>query len=254
MIRNSEMTMDSGSTGPVDVVVRYRRGNGALTQTSLRQLIVEDVVAGLPMREFRSYKGRRHYSGWYWAATTGGHVVYESRLELARLIVADQDSAVIAIAAQPFVLEGLDGERTRRHVPDFLLVDEDGRVRVVDVKPASRLEDPAVVAQFEWTRRLCELRGFAFEVWSGTDRVLLENLRFLAGFRRGSTVAAELVPLVLEAAAVPIELVDLERRLTAGHGRWAVRPVVGHLLWQSRLSADLLCPLDGATVVKAVAA
>jgi hypothetical protein len=30
-----------------------------------------------------------HVSGSYWAATTDGHVVYESRLELARLLLAD---------------------------------------------------------------------------------------------------------------------------------------------------------------------
>ena len=52
---------------------------------------VADVVAGLPVREFRSYKGRQHYSGWYWSATLNGLVVYESRLELARIMLADFD-------------------------------------------------------------------------------------------------------------------------------------------------------------------
>lgn len=40
------------------------------------------------------------------SATTYGHVVYESRLELARILLADRDSDVVAIAAQPFLLEG----------------------------------------------------------------------------------------------------------------------------------------------------
>lgn len=83
------------------------------------------------MREFRSYRGRRHYSGWYWSATTGGHVVYESRLELARILLADQDSGVVAIAAQPFRIEGIDGAGTRAHVPDLLLGHVDGGVTVV---------------------------------------------------------------------------------------------------------------------------
>ena len=51
---------------------------------------------------FRWHHGQAHYSGWYWSATTGGHVVYESRLELARLLLADFDPRVAAIAAQPF--------------------------------------------------------------------------------------------------------------------------------------------------------
>lgn len=221
---------------------------------SLRQLDIGDVVAGLPVREFRSYKGRRHYSGWYWSATTGGHVVYESRLELARLIVADQDSSVVGIAAQPFLLEGPDGGRARRHVPDFLLARADGTVVVVDVKAVSRLDDPTVVSQFAWTRALCELRGFEFEVWSGADPVVLENLRFLAGYRRPSTIAAGLVKVVLEAATEPVRLAELEKGLAVACRRWSVRPVVLHLLWSARLTADLSMPLDGATVVKAVAA
>jgi hypothetical protein len=72
--------------------------------------------------------------GWDWSATVGRLVLYESRLELARIMLADQDPEVAAIAAQPFQLTGPDQERVRRHVPDLLLVDRDGGVTVVDVK------------------------------------------------------------------------------------------------------------------------
>ncbi len=65
------------------VSVRYRRDDGQFADTTLDQLAVDDVVAGLPVREFRSYKGRLHYSGWYWSSTLSRLVVYESRLELA---------------------------------------------------------------------------------------------------------------------------------------------------------------------------
>ena len=53
----------------------------------------------VPWRTFRSYKGQRHYSGMYWSATMRDHVVYESRLELSRLIFADFDQAVRRILA-----------------------------------------------------------------------------------------------------------------------------------------------------------
>jgi len=72
------------------------------------------------VREFRSFKGQRVYSGWYWSATVGHHVVYESRLELARLLLADHDPIVAAIVEQPTLLQGRDGSRIRHHVPDFL--------------------------------------------------------------------------------------------------------------------------------------
>jgi Phage integrase family len=64
--------------------------------------------------------GRKHYSGWYWSSTTDGLVVYESRLELARIMLADFAPEVIAIEAQPFRLIGADGHRIRSHVPDIL--------------------------------------------------------------------------------------------------------------------------------------
>jgi hypothetical protein len=38
----------------------------------------------LPWRTFRWHYGQRHYSGTYWSSTVGRHVIYESRLELAR--------------------------------------------------------------------------------------------------------------------------------------------------------------------------
>ena len=67
------------------VRVRYRRDDGQFAGTTLDRLSVDDVVAGLPVREFRSYKGRQHYSGWYWSSSMSRLMVYESRLELARI-------------------------------------------------------------------------------------------------------------------------------------------------------------------------
>jgi hypothetical protein len=75
------------------------------------------------VRDFRSYKDGQHDSGRYWSATLGRLVVYESRLELARIMLADFDRSVVDIAAQPFVLTGADGSQ--------------------------------VAKQFAWTRRVC---------------------------------------------------------------------------------------------------
>lgn len=102
------------------------------------------------------------------------------------------------MAAQPFLLEGFDGARVRRHVPDLLLQHVDGGFTVVDVKAARRCEDPKVAAQFSWTRDLCKAYGLGFEVWSGCDPVWLENIRFLAGYRRETLVDPGLVSLVRE--------------------------------------------------------
>lgn len=157
------------------VQVCYRQADGRLVETGLDRLVVSEVLAGQPVREFRWYRGQRHYSGWYWTATTGRLVAYESRLELARILLADFDGSVVGLAAQPFWLTGPDGDRTRRHVPNLLLLHADGLVTVVDVKASARMNDARVMAQFEWTRRLCAVRGWEYETWSGADPTLLET-------------------------------------------------------------------------------
>jgi hypothetical protein len=166
-------------------MVRYRDAGGHLTEAALARVTAADLVAGRPVRQFRFYRGRRHYSGWYWSATMRRLIAYESRLELARIMLADFDPAVVGIAAQPFQLIGRDRTRAnRRHVPDLLLQEASGLVRIVDVKPADRLDDPAATALFDWTAEALGARGWAFETWSGADPVVLDNVRFLAGYRR----------------------------------------------------------------------
>lgn len=133
-----------------------RLPDGTVSERPLRQVTAGQVVRAGPWRMTRSARGQAHYPGYYWSATSGGHVIYESRLELARLLLADFDPDVVAIAAQPFLLRALAGGRVRRHVPDFLLLHADQRAEMVNVKPASRLADPAVAEALAWPGELFE--------------------------------------------------------------------------------------------------
>lgn len=153
-----------------------------LTDDSEREIPLQaaradDVSAATPWRAFRSHRSQRHYSGWYWSSTTGGHVIYESRLELARLLLADADRDVVAIAAQPFLLiEGTE-TKARRHVPDFFLQRLDGSCAVVNVKPADKVDEPKVAATLAWAGEAITTKGWAAEVWTGCDPLLLANVR-----------------------------------------------------------------------------
>jgi hypothetical protein len=231
-----------------DIAVTYRSGTGTEVSSSLDRVVVDEVVAGLPVREFRWYKGRRHYSGWYWSATMRRMVAYESRLELARIMLADFDPSVVAIAAQPFRLSGLDGDRVRHHVPDLLLVDRFGGVMVVDVKAPHKRDDAQVRAVMAWTRATVALRGWGFEEWYGAPRQVLSNVTFLAGYRRETVVDQSLVNEVRAAVGAGSAIANVVRTLGA-RGAARVRPVVLHLLWRGVLTADLTGPLDGLTVV-----
>ncbi|MDX3583707.1 hypothetical protein OG920_09465 [Streptomyces europaeiscabiei] len=59
----------------------------------------------VPWRTFRWRQGRQHCSGTYWSSTMREHAVYESRLELTRLLYGDFDQDVTTVFAQPFLRE-----------------------------------------------------------------------------------------------------------------------------------------------------
>ncbi len=196
----------------------------------------------VPWRTFRWYKGQRHYSGSYWSATMRDHVVYESRLELSRLICADFDRAVQRILAQPFLLKAQVDGKIRKHIPDYFLITDHGPV-VVDVKPEHMLANPTVAYTFAWTRRLVETRGWQYEVWNGTQSAELENLRFLAGYRRPWLFDAALLDEVRGVNAAGRTFGEVVRGLD-GRDPAAARAAVLHLLWCGELRTDLSTPLS----------
>ncbi|GAA3683913.1 TnsA-like heteromeric transposase endonuclease subunit [Yimella lutea] len=173
----------------LDTELRYVADDGTEVTTSVRHVDQARVARGLPVRKIRSRAGQRHYSGLFWSATTQGHVPYESRLELDRLWLADFDSSVTWIAAQPFWMSGRDGDALRRHAPDFMLSRVGAPPLVVDVKPAQFATKAEVEVVFRWTREVCASRGWAYEVWTGGDPVILANIRALAVGRRRSLFA-----------------------------------------------------------------
>ena len=88
-----------------------------------RQELIEDCAhrrfeLGPPVRSFPSYRGQRNWPGWWWSATSGAHVGYESWLERDQAMSLDFSPDVVAFAAQPFWLFfPVDGQR-RSHAVD----------------------------------------------------------------------------------------------------------------------------------------
>ncbi|MFG2623980.1 TnsA-like heteromeric transposase endonuclease subunit [Streptomyces sp. NPDC048473] len=148
-------------TGIAAATVSVRRQDGkAVEDRAWETTSIELLGAAVPWRTVRWHKGQRHYSGTYWSATVDDHVIYESRLELGRLLFADFDRSVRHIVAQPFLLKAVLEGKVRKHIPDYLLLTEQGPV-VVDVKPLHRVSKPEVAFAFGWTRQLVESRGGA---------------------------------------------------------------------------------------------
>jgi hypothetical protein len=206
------------------------------------------LQAAAPWRTFRWYRGQRHYSGTYWSSTVKDHVIYESRLELARLLYADFDVRVRHIVAQPFLLKAVVDGKIRKHVPDFLLMTRHGAV-IVDVKPYGRRDDPAFRLTSGWTRELVEARGWRYELWSEPPAAELANLRFLAGFRRAWLFNSHLLKAL---AITPLDGMPLGQtaRLLPDFPRPQVKAGIFHLLWTSHLVTDLLTPLGPAHTLR----
>ena len=239
-----------GSSALLKTEFRYLAGPGSWVACSLRDAVAAEVARGFPVREFPTYRGQRNYPGWLWFSTTRSLVGYESLLERDRLWLADFDPEVSWVAGQPFWVSGRDGSRLRRHVPDFLLQTTNGFV-VVDVKPAELVNDADIAAVMSWTRRLCDAKGWGYEVWSGVDPVLLRNIRFLATVRRESVVAEDAVGKVAAVARPGMTIAQVET--AAGIEIAQARPASLTLLWTRRWSVDLSCPLTGSSVLQAVA-
>ena len=84
--------------------LKIRVQDGDVVEVPAHRATHDLLRSALPFRTFRWYYGQRHYSGSYWSATMSAHVIYESRLELSRLLMADFDRSVRFIVAQPFLI------------------------------------------------------------------------------------------------------------------------------------------------------
>ena len=238
-----------GGAAAAGAEVRIRSHAGVRVVAADR-VRLEHFEGSVPWRRWRSYHGQPHLSGSYWAATVADHVVYESRLELERLLLADFDPQVTAMWAQPCLLSSVVDGVERRHVPDFLFAGRDGAVTVVNVKPADRLLDPKIAAALAWPGAVFAGHGWGYEIWSGELRAVVENVRFLAGYRRAGLVDAAVLDRAWSQVADAEALGDAERRLAGDAPGWTVRPVLLTLLWRHRLETDLRRPLSTASILR----
>ena len=239
-----------GGAFPADVELMVRKAGGEVDVVPLQSARLSMFDAAVPWRDFRWYRGQRHFSGSYWSATMQAHIGYESRLEYANLLLADFDPRVDRILSQPFLLEGEDRGTRRRHIPDYLIVHADHTACVVDVKPAAKLTIPKVRDSLSWSRRVIEPHGWEYRVQSEPDEVLLRNVQFLAGYRRSFQFADGDVTAALRELRSPMAFGEAVRAIVpVTGGLLAARALVLHLLWARRLSTDLTRLLSATSIV-----
>jgi hypothetical protein len=202
-----------------------------------------------PVRGFRWATGQRHFPGWWWSATTGRHVGYESWLERDHAMMLDFDPQVAAFCSQPFWLRWVQAGKSRRHAPDYFARLADGTAVVIDVRPDDRV--PAKDAEvFKVTAGICAGVGWAYRRAGALDPVRAANVRWLAGYRHPRCADPEVAARLLEVFASKAGLLAGARE--AGDPL-AVLPALYHLLWSGVLAADLAsAPLGAGSAVVAV--
>jgi hypothetical protein len=231
-------------------VVSYRPAAGEERSVPAADASPTELFGAAPWRTFRWYFGQRHYSGTYWSATECDHVVYESRLELANLLLADFDYAVHHIVAQPFSLRAEVDGQMRRHIPDYLWSRDDGPV-VVDVVRRDRMAQPKIVSLCAWTKAVVESLGWSYLVVDEPSEIRLGNVRFLSGYRRGWLINPEVLAGMLSSSGqfAGMSIADAEQAINT-HPRPLVRPALMHLLWVHEYRVDLDQPLCPSTILE----
>jgi hypothetical protein len=230
--------------------IAYRTVGGDEVSAVADRVRLAALLDAAPWRTFRWYEGQRHYSGQYWSATERSLVIYESRMELAALLLADFDTAVQRIVAQPFCMPAVISGKLHRHIPDFLLATDDGPV-VVDVIRSERLAHSGVQLACSWTLQVLESIGWSYRIVSEQLPQPLNNVRFLAGYRRDWLIDTEaLAELRSQAPKLAGLRIDEAERRIAAIPHPLVRSALLHLLWRQEFVVDLTRPLSPSTVLE----
>jgi hypothetical protein len=110
------MTAAVAAWGAADLLLalEYQAAGGVWRREALAACWGERFEDALPVRPFHFEKGLRSFAGWWYFATTGTHVGFESCLERDHLMLMDFDPAVRAVSSQPFWLHWHDGRGPAR--------------------------------------------------------------------------------------------------------------------------------------------
>jgi hypothetical protein len=202
-----------------------------------------------PVAMFPVVPGRSWGPGWWWSATTGGHVMHGSVAMRTQLMVLDRGPAVTWLAARPVRLVWRDpGDgRPRSWVPQLFARYADGTGLLADCPAVPDAGGIRARRAAQIVAAACTTVGWSYRRLAPPGAVVAANLRWLAGYRHPRNAGTpSLEAAVIEAFAEPR---PLEEGAAACGDPIAVLPVVFHALWAGRLGADLDRPLHHRALV-----
>lgn len=91
--------------------------------------------------------------------------IYRSSWEKTFMELLDSDGDVVEWDYEPFFIRYEFEGKSRRYVPDFLVMRTDGSVTMYEVKPTALHDFPKNAAKFEAARKMCQENGWQFKTW-----------------------------------------------------------------------------------------
>ncbi|WP_175435784.1 TnsA-like heteromeric transposase endonuclease subunit [Streptomyces hawaiiensis] len=155
---------------------------------------------------------------------------------------------VASFSAQPFTIDGHDGDGAWVHTPDLFARRSDGSVLLLDVKGNGRLTVPTVVCQARRTADLCRRIGWDYAMVGEPDALRWATVSWLAGYRRPLRAGKELADRLLVLAQKAVVIGDLVNFQPIPE---LARSVIYHLMWHHQLVFDQTRPLRDHTCVRA---
>lgn len=109
---------------------------------------------------------RKILKGEYNSPKCKSPVKFRSGLELQFCIELDKDPDVECFEYETMIIpykRRPTNKRVSKYIPDFIVWMKDGTVRVVEIKPSSKLKNKVVQTKAEWAKEWCSKKGFVYE-------------------------------------------------------------------------------------------
>ncbi|MFI5864730.1 TnsA-like heteromeric transposase endonuclease subunit [Streptomyces sp. NPDC051546] len=241
--------------GGVQIGLRFEEGRAAQWM-SVTDVDVRELARAEPWRRHLTHRGERLELGVYAAISTDQSPVATDGI-WERLELADFDPSVRSVIGQPFKLCAEEGPGKAGHIPDLMLIANDGTVTIVDSSPTAGPLRPSERV-LGWAENVIRARGWTYEWWTGPkDAQLYTNIQSLGGHCRPlhPFQQALIEPMLALCADAELPIFAVEENLTSARmPQPMVRAVIQHLLWWGDLTTDLRRPITTGARVRTDAA
>lgn len=104
-------------------------------------------------------------TGWFESRKNANKIFYRSSYELAAYRVLEEMDSVISFQGEPLKIPYTFEGKTRNYVPDLLVLFNDGRSKLIEIKPSYLHEDDCVLAKQRAAEEFCAARNMSYDIW-----------------------------------------------------------------------------------------